>query len=293
MRSQLFLLFLFRALLYCHCTSELIDESTTLFENSTTISTTIAENITKIEPARCQTNEDCQEYHIDTGLGNMIICDETIKICIIAIVEEKPTVAPNQNVTTSRPKKTTKKPKYTTLAEEEVSATTEIIIKTTQPPIVDIAESEFHSIPVVVWVLFTIPFISIIVLGIICGRRLKMQSENIQENLLRTTINGVHVDQLLSQRDIINSAAFSCPPPTYEKATGEIPPSYETVLQGLQEKRQSIFQCDSLMNEPDKDQYGDTRSFGSSVSSARSYISNHAGRGRRPIIYSLSRNNMS
>src|SRR5699024_5312424 len=79
--------------------------------NATTKMTTLAENAsenkTVVEAVRCETNDDCKGFHIATGPGSMVICDEYIKICIIAIVEEKP-VAPN--ATTKRPRRTTPKP---------------------------------------------------------------------------------------------------------------------------------------------------------------------------------------
>ncbi|KAI2808125.1 hypothetical protein RDWZM_005489 [Blomia tropicalis] len=171
------------------------------------------DNKTTIEAVRCSTNNDCKEFLIDSTISNKVICDEYIKICIIGQIDEQP----NHGNDTTQPSTVTN-------------------------------ETEFNSIPIVVWILFTIPFISIIILGIICGRRLKMQGENIQNNLLRTTIHGVHVEHLLAQRDLA-TIAISLPPPTYEKATGEIPPSYETFLQVLKEKRQSIIECDLAKNK--------------------------------------------
>ena len=217
-------------------------------------------NKSMIQPAECKTDEDCESFHIYSELSyNKVICDPIIHICIIAVVEE---VASTLNNTIEFPTTITTTTKETTTTtattEEEIinqftSTTITTIsftkVPTSTPQVVVIDDSTgFHSIPIVVWILFTIPFISIIILGIICGKRLKMQSENIQENLVHATINGVHVDQLLSQRDLIQTIAFTHPPPAYEKATGEIPPGYETVLQSCQEKRQSIFQCDSWMD---------------------------------------------
>lgn len=107
---------------------------------------------------------------------------------------------------------------------------------------------------------------------------------------MRTTINGVHVDQLLTQRELLNSlAAISRPPPTYEKVTGEIPPSYETFLQALQEKRQSIFNCNSLMTEPDDKE--DTASESIGGGSLRSVSHNRAANRNTPI-FAISHTNI-
>jgi len=257
-------------------------------------------NKTVIEPVHCTKDEDCQEFHIDSELTNKVICNVIHNMCVIALVEEDKPIDGESNASTKGPKRTTAQPEegddeVTTIDEEIVDTTLSTTTTTTTAQVIHI-ESEFNSIPVVVWVLFTIPFISIIILGIICGRRLKMQSDNIQENLLRTTINGVHVDQLLSQRENATTAAISRPPPTYEKATGEIPPSYETVLQGLSEKRKSIFQCDSLMcANSNKDHQCDTRSYcsacSSSIRSLSSTITNY-NQPRRAILFTISRNNL-
>lgn len=251
-----------------------------------------AENTTQkvvVEPVHCTSDKDCE---IEFGDPKVVfICNPSVGMCVVGKPVEPPNNGETIPPTTQRPKRTTPGPNVQPPAKPSSTAA--------PPNPGENKQTDFSNVPYVVWILMVIPFVSIIVLGVLCGRRLKAQSLNIQENLMRTTINGVHVDQLLSQRELLNSLAFSRPPPTYEKATGEIPPSYETFLQALQEKRQSIFNCDSLMNEPDKLERGSlsAESFSSGSGSLRSLpINNHhhhhrTGRGS-PLIFAISHTNV-
>lgn len=120
------------------------------------------------------------------------------------------------------------------------------VLSTAKPMKPDTIEN-LNEIPIIVWISFTIPFISIIVLGIICGRRLRQQGENIRS--ASATIQGVHMDNVYmqQQQEVLGQyAQLNLPPPTYEKVTGIVPPGYETVLQDLHEKRMSIF--DSMVH---------------------------------------------
>lgn len=89
------------------------------------------------------------------------------------------------------------------------------------------------------WVTFTIPFVVIILIGIVCGQKLRSQQRLIGANVT-TIIHGVRVENVVPESVGEEGKEASVPPPTYEKATGEIPPSYDTVLQCFEERRASI-----------------------------------------------------
>ncbi|XP_027206230.2 uncharacterized protein LOC113799738 [Dermatophagoides pteronyssinus] len=218
---------------------------------TTTTITTIDDDDDSNERIKCETNDDCYRDSIIVGYHSdmKVICDPDLKICIIGLVtddgnENNATTTINYD-TVSSSLNTDNNPNVTML-----SSTTKSMI-TTKKSDDDQTNDEIEEVPYFVWILLTIPFMSIIIVGILCAKRLQSNDQNIEANLNQSPINGLQVEELLTQREILNSIAASLkPPPSYEKATGQIPPSYETVLQMLQERHPSLFSSLQTASSP-------------------------------------------
>lgn len=210
---------------------------------STITTTTVNPNDETNERIKCETNDDCHHDPINVGYYSdiKVFCDPDLKICIIGFDDG------NNNVTTVTNLNTISSSSSTSSNDDNPSSMT-TSTSTSKPMITtrkstdDTTADEMDEVPYFVWILLTIPFMSIIIVGVLCAKRLQSKEQDIEENLNQSPINGVQVEELLQQRELLNTIAASLkPPPSYEKATGQIPPSYETVLQMLQERHPSLF----------------------------------------------------
>lgn len=184
----------------------------------------------------CNSDVQCEQLINITTANSMVFCDKVLRICIVGVLNDHHEEDHDDDDNDGDDQDKKDDDDDDTDADDNKEEHMENY-------------DQYSNFSFPVWIAFTIPFILIILVGIFCGKKLKEQERNIENNLLRSTIHGVHVDHILSTHEILQSIASSSPPPTYEKATGEIPPSYETVLQVLEERRLSILDCE-MVNKP-------------------------------------------
>lgn len=240
---------LFNCLMATISNGQPISDVTSSFYSDTVLTTTtIDPNDETNERIKCETDDDCLHDAIIVGyhLDMKVICDSDLKICIIGFVTDDGSQNINNNGTTATNFNSISSSSWMNTDDDNQDSTlttlTSFSVITTKKSSDDTIQNELDEVPYFVWILLTIPFMAITIVGVLCAKRLQSKAQDIENNLRESPINGVPVEELLTQREILNTIAASLkPPPSYEKATGIIPPSYETVLQMLQERHPSLF----------------------------------------------------
>lgn len=99
-----------------------------------------------------------------------------------------------------------------------------------------------------IWLILTLLLTFVLFIGLICAGLIRSQEKVIKNNLNQLPPI-VNIEELFRNDQLMNSSSMATilPPPNYEKATGEIPPGYDTALEFIkQQQHPSIFTMTTL-----------------------------------------------